>query len=101
MIPGKMIPGMGGAMDLVTGAKRVVVAMQHSAKGKSKIVKQCTLPLTSARPIDLVVTELAVIAFPDGRATLMETAPGVSTDQILNATEAELVVAAEVRPMQL
>jgi acetate CoA/acetoacetate CoA-transferase beta subunit len=101
MIPGKMIPGMGGAMDLVTGAKRVVVAMQHSAKGKSKIVKQCTLPLTSARPIDLVVTELAVIAFPDGRATLMETAPGVSTDQILKATEAELVVAAEVRPMQL
>jgi acetate CoA/acetoacetate CoA-transferase beta subunit len=101
MIPGKMIPGMGGAMDLVTGAKRVVVAMQHSAKGKSKIVKQCTLPLTSARPIDLVVTELAVIAFPEGRATLMETAPGVSTDQILKATEAELVVAAEVRPMQL
>ena len=78
MIPGKMVPGMGGAMDLVTGAKRVVVAMQHSAKGKSKIVKQCNLPLTSARPIDLVVTELAVIAFPGGRATLLETAPGVS-----------------------
>jgi len=100
MIPGKMIPGMGGAMDLVTGAKRVVVAMQHSAKGKSKIVKQCTLPLTSVRPVDLVVTELAVIAFPEGRATLMETAPGVSEDQIVEATNAELVVAPNVRQMQ-
>src|SRR5215208_3436339 len=75
MIPGKMVPGMGGAMDLASGAKRVVIAMQHSAKGKSKVVKACTLPPTSARPIDLLVTELAVIAFPGGRATLMETAP--------------------------
>ena len=101
MIPGKMIPGMGGAMDLATGAKRVVVAMQHTAKGKSKIVKHCTLPLTSARPVDLVVTELAVIAFPEGRATLIETAPGVSEDQVVEATEAKLVVAPELRQMQL
>jgi acetate CoA/acetoacetate CoA-transferase beta subunit len=100
MIPGKMIPGMGGAMDLVTGAKRVVVAMQHTAKGKSKIVGQCTLPLTSTRPVDLVVTELAVIAFPEGRATLMETAPGVSTDQILKSTETELVVSPDLREMR-
>jgi acetate CoA/acetoacetate CoA-transferase beta subunit len=95
-IPGKMVPGMGGAMDLVNGAKRVVVAMQHSAKGKSKIVKSCTLPITSARPIDLVVTELAVIAFADGRATLVETAEGVSVDQVLAATEAELIVPNEL-----
>ena len=76
MIPGKMVPGMGGAMDLVSGAKRVIVAMQHAAKGKSKIVAKCTLPLTSARPVNLVVTDMAVIAFPDGKATLLETAPG-------------------------
>jgi acetate CoA/acetoacetate CoA-transferase beta subunit len=101
MIPGKMVPGMGGAMDLVTGAKRVVVAMQHSAKGKSKVVKECTLPITSVRSVDLVVTELAVISFPDGRATLIETAPGVSMAQILEATDAELVVSSEVRQMQL
>ncbi len=101
MIPGKMVPGMGGAMDLVTGAKRVVVAMQHSAKGKSKIVKRCNLPLTSARPVDLVVTELAVIAFPGGRATLMETAPGVTVAQVVAATEAELVVSPQMQETQL
>jgi len=101
VIPNKMVPGMGGAMDLVTGAKRVVVAMQHTAKGKSKVVKSCTLPLTSARPIDLVVTELAVIGFPNGRATLLETAPGVSPAQVVEATEAQLDVPAKVPTMTL
>jgi acetate CoA/acetoacetate CoA-transferase beta subunit len=100
-IPGKMVPGMGGAMDLVTGAKRVIVAMQHAAKGKSKIVKKCNLPLTSVRAIDLVVTDMAVIGFPDGRATLMETAPGVTVADVIANTEAELVVAASIPEMAI
>jgi acetate CoA/acetoacetate CoA-transferase beta subunit len=101
MIPGKMVPGMGGAMDLVTGAKRVIVAMQHTAKGKPKIVKSCSLPLTSVRPVDLVVTEMAVIGFPKERATLLEVAPGVSAAQVIEATEAPLSVPDRVPEMAL
>jgi acetate CoA/acetoacetate CoA-transferase beta subunit len=101
MIPGKMVPGMGGAMDLVSGAKRVIIAMQHAAKGKSKIVKQCNLPLTSARPVNLVVTDLAVIGFPDGKATLLETAPGISIGEVMAVTDAELVIPDKVSEMKL
>lgn len=98
-IPGKMVPGMGGAMDLVTGAKRVVVAMLHTAKGKPKVVRECSLPLTSVRQIDLLVTELAVISFPGGRARLEEVAPGIGIDEVLEATEADLEVPGTVPGM--
>lgn len=101
MIPGRMVPGMGGAMDLVTGAKRVIIAMQHSAKGKSKVVRACNLPLTSIRPVDLVVTELAVIAFLNGQATLVETGPGVSIEDVIAATEAILIIPDDVPQMRL
>jgi acetate CoA/acetoacetate CoA-transferase beta subunit len=101
MIPGKMVPGMGGAMDLVTGAKRVIIAMQHTAKGRPKIVDKCTLPLTSERPVDLVVSELGVIGFPAGRATLFETAPGVTVERVTAATEAKLAIADKVFEMRL
>lgn len=101
MIPNKMVPGMGGAMDLVSGAKRVIVAMQHTAKGSSKVVKKCSLPLTSTRRIDLLVTELAVIAFSDEQAKLLERAPGVSVAQIADATEATLNVPQDVPEMRL
>jgi acetate CoA/acetoacetate CoA-transferase beta subunit len=101
MIPGKMVPGMGGAMDLVSGAKRVIVAMQHAAKGKSKIVKKCGLPLTSARPVDLVVTDMAVIGFDGGRITLLETAPGVSVAEVIAVTDAELTIPDKVPEMKI
>ena len=100
-VPGKMVPGMGGAMDLVTGAARVVVAMQHSAKGQSKIVVRCTLPLTALRRVDLVVTDLAVIEPTATGLILRERAPGVSVDDIRTATEAALVIPVDVPEMIL
>ena len=101
MIPGKMVPGMGGAMDLVSGAKRVIIAMQHTAKGKPKIMRRCNLPLTSARPVSMVVTELAMIDFPGGQARLVETAPGISVKDVIAMTEAELIIPDHVPEMAL
>ncbi len=101
MIPGKMVPGMGGAMDLVSGANRVIIAMTHTAKGKPKIVRECTLPLTSARPVDTVVTEMAVLKSSEQGLVLKEVAPGVSVEDVLQNTEAELIIPAEVPEMPL
>ena len=100
-VPGKMVPGMGGAMDLVTGAARVVVAMQHAARGESKIVPELTLPLTALRRVDLVVTDLAVIEPMNEGLFLRERAPGVSVEAIVAATAARLVITDHVPEMIL
>ena len=101
MVPGKMVPGMGGAMDLVTGAKRVVVAMVHTAKGGHKIVPKCSLPLTSARRVSLIITEMAVIEPTDAGLVLRERGPGCSVDDIVKGTAARLIVQSETPEMRL
>mgnify|MGYP000636898552 CR=1 FL=1 len=92
IIPGKIVPGMGGAMDLVTGAKRVIIAMRHTNKGKTKILKQCRLPLTAFKQANLIVTEMAVMAVEENGLRLLEVHPNYSIQDVVEATEAELII---------
>ena len=101
IVPGKMIPGMGGAMDLVTGARTVIVAMEHATKdGGAKILKRCQLPLTAAKKVSAIATELAFFRFIDGQLVLTEIAPGVTLEEIRRKTEAEFVVCPQCRTMK-
>ncbi len=100
MIPGKMTPGMGGAMDLLVGAKKVVLAMEHTAKGAPKILKECTLPLTAAGQVNLIITEMGVMEITSGGIELKEIHPEFTVEEVQAATEARLIVAADLKPMQ-
>ncbi len=102
-IPGKMVKGMGGAMDLVASAKNIIVAMQHVSKdGKSKLLKKCSLPLTGLRCVKKIVTELAVLDVIEGRGfKLLERAPNISVEEIKNATEGKLIIEGEIPEMKL
>ncbi|MBL0103113.1 MAG: CoA transferase subunit B [Bacteroidetes bacterium] len=102
-IPGKMVKGMGGAMDLVAAARNIIVAMQHVNKaGESKLLPQCSLPLTGIRCVKKIVTELAVVeVLPQGGFKLLERAPGISTQQVINATAGKLIVEGDIPEMNL
>ena len=97
MIPGKMVKGMGGAMDLVAGVKRVVVLMEHTAGGKPKLLKRCALPLTGAGVVDMVITDLGVFEVADGELRLVDIAPEVTLAEIRSKTEAEFTVSPGLR----
>lgn len=99
MIPGKMVPGMGGAMDLVTGAKKVIIAMEHTVKGNHKILKECNLPLTAAGQVDMIVTEMGVMEVTQDGLLLKEINPEFSVEEVQEATEAKLIIDSNLKEM--
>ncbi len=99
IIPGKMVPGMGGAMDLVVGAKKVIVAMEHTNRGKHKILKECTLPLTAKGQVNMIITEMGVMDVTPEGIVLKEYNPEFTVEQIQEATEAKLIIADDLKPM--
>lgn len=101
MIPGKMVPGMGGAMDLVVGAKKVIIAMEHTAKGNHKILKECKLPLTAANEVNLIITEMGVIEVTQNGLFLMEINPNFTIEDVQKATEAELTISESLTKMEI
>jgi len=100
MIPGKMTPGMGGAMDLIVGAKRVILSMEHTAKGRHKILKECNLPLTAAGQVDMIVTEMGVMEITPEGIVLKEKNPVFTIEEIQEATEAKLIIAEDLIDMR-
>lgn len=101
MIPGKLTPGMGGAMDLVVGAKKVIVAMEHTAKNSMKILKNCTLPLTAANQVNMIVTEMGVMEVTEHGIVLKEYNSDFTIDEIQACTEAKLIISENLKPMQI
>jgi acetate CoA/acetoacetate CoA-transferase beta subunit len=99
MIPGKLTPGMGGAMDLLIGARRVILAMEHTAKGNHKIMKKCTLPLTAAGQVNMIITEMGVMEITDNGIVLKEINPEFTVEQVQEATEAKLIITNDLKRM--
>lgn len=99
IVPGKMVPGMGGAMDLVVGAKKVIIAMQHTQKGKPKILQECTLPYTAINVVDMIVTEMGVMVVSPEGLVLTEIHPDYTVEQVQEATEAKLIISKDLKKM--